>query len=92
MLKLVYTTQFKKDYKLAIKRKSNIKELFNVIAIMQKQEPLPREKRDHQLTGNYKGYRECHVTADFLLLYKVKGDTLELILYRIGSHSDLFKN
>ncbi|UTY22740.1 type II toxin-antitoxin system YafQ family toxin [Treponema denticola] len=92
MLKLVYTTQFKKDYKLAIKRKSNIKELFNVIAILQKQEPLPREKRDHQLTGNYKGYRECHVTADFLLLYKVKGDTLELILYRIGSHSDLFKN
>ena len=91
MLKLVYTTQFKRDYKLAVKRKSDIDELFYVIDMLQRRQPLPEEKKDHQLLGKYKGYRECHVTADFLLIYRIKANELELILYRTGSHADLFK-
>ena len=90
MLNLVYTTQFKKDYKLAQKRHVDIDELFKVISMLQKQEPLPEEKRDHSLVGNYKGYRECHVRPDLLLIYKIKKKELELLLFRIGTHSDLY--
>ena len=90
MLDLVYTSQFKKDYKLAQKRHVDIDELFKVISMLQKQEPLPEEKRDHSLVGNYKGYRECHVRPDLLLIYKVKKKELELLLFRIGTHSDLY--
>ena len=58
--------------------------------MLQKQEPLPEEKRDHSLVGNYKGYRECHVRPDLLLIYKIKKKELELLLFRIGTHSDLY--
>ena len=90
MLDLVYTSQFKKDYKLAQKRHVDIDELFKVISMLQKQESLPEEKRDHSLVGNYKGYRECHVRPDLLLIYKIKKKELELLLFRIGTHSDLY--
>ncbi|MGP1474240.1 MAG: type II toxin-antitoxin system YafQ family toxin [Treponema sp.] len=90
MLNLVYTTQFKKDYKLAQKRHVDIDELFKVISMLQKQELLPEEKRDHLLAGNYKGYRECHVRPDLLLIYKTKEKDLELLLFRTGTHSDLY--
>lgn len=90
MLNLVYTTQFKKDYKLAQKRHVDIDELFKVIGMLQKQELLPEEKRDHLLAGNYKGYRECHVRPDLLLIYKTKEKDLELLLFRTGAHSDLY--
>ena len=83
MLKLVYTTQFKKDYKLAQKRGVDVEELFKVIELLQKQKPLPPEKKDHLLHGNYKGYRECHIRPDLLLIYKVNNKELEL-LQRIG--------
>ena len=90
MLDLVYTSQFKKDYKLAQKRHVDMDELFKVISMLQKQKPLPEEKRDHSLVGNYKGYRECHVRPDLLLIYKIKKKELELLLFRIGTHSDLY--
>ena len=90
MLDLVYTSQFKKDYKLAQKRHVDIDELFKVIGMLQKQELLPEEKRDHLLAGNYKGYRECHVRPDLLLIYKTKEKDLELLLFRTGAHSDLY--
>jgi len=90
MLDLVYTSQFKKDYKLAQKRHVDIDELFKVISMLQKQELLPEEKRYHSLVGNYKGYRECHVRPDLLLIYKIKKKELELLLFRIGTHSDLY--
>ena len=61
MLEIVYTTQFKRDYKLAQKRGVDVEELFKVIEMLQKQKSLPPEKKDHVLHGNYKGYRECHV-------------------------------
>ena len=90
MLKIVYTTQFKKDYKLAQKRGVEVEELFKVIELLQKQKPLPPEKKDHLLHGNYKGYRECHVRPDLLLIYKVNNKELELLLFRSGTHSDLY--
>ena len=90
MLKIVYTTQFKKDYKLAQKRGVDVEELFKVIELLQKQKPLPPEKKDHLLHGNYKGYRKCHVRPDLLLIYKVNNKELELLLFRSGTHSDLY--
>jgi len=90
MLEIVYTTQFKRDYKLAQKRGVDVEELFKVIGMLQKQEHLPPEKKDHILRGNYKGYRECHVRPDLLLIYKIKDKELELVLFRTGTHSDLY--
>ena len=70
MLKIIYTIQFKKDYKLAIKRHENIEELFNVIEILQRREKLPPEKKDHSLAGNYKGYRNATSVRIFYLFIK----------------------
>lgn len=90
MLDVFYSNQFKKDYKKAVKRHCDVEELFKVIELLKKQQPLPPEKRDHALTGDYSGYRECHVHPDFLLVYKVMDSQLQLYLYRTGTHSDLF--
>ena len=84
------TTQFKKDYKLAMKRGLNIDLLDNVIAKLAMGEPLPEKNRDHSLTGNYAGHRECHISPDWLLIYRYEDDVLVLTLSRTGSHSDLF--
>ena len=90
MLDVFYSNQFKKDYKKAVKRHNDVEELFKVIELLKNQQPLPPEKRDHALTGDYSGYRECHVHPDFLLVYKVVDSQLQLYLYRTGTHSDLF--
>lgn len=90
MLEVFYSNQFKKDYKKAVKRHNDVEELFKVIELLKKQQPLPLEKRDHALTGDYSGYRECHVHPDFLLVYKVVDSQLQLYLYRTGTHADLF--
>lgn len=90
MLEVFYSNQFKKDYKKAVKRHNDVEELFKVIELLKNQQPLPPEKRDHALTGDYSGYRECHVHPDFLLVYKVVDSQLQLYLYRTGTHSDLF--
>lgn len=54
-------------------------------------EILEEKYRDHDLTGNYKGCRECHIEPDWLLVYEILDDVIVLLLYRLGSHSDLFK-
>ena len=90
MLDVFYSSQFKKDYKKAVKRHNDVEELFKVIELLKNQQPLPLEKRDHALTGDYSGYRECHVHPDFLLVYKVVDSQLQLYLYRTGTHADLF--
>ena len=90
MLEVFYSNQFKKDYKKAVKRHNDVEELFKVIELLKNQQPLPPEKRDHALTGDYSGYRECHVHPDFLLVYKIVDSQLQLFLYRTGTHSDLF--
>ena len=92
MLKIEFTGQFKRDYKLAIKRGCNVKELETVITLLAAEQPLPDKYRDHALTNsrNYKDMRECHIEPDWLLVYKVLKETLILRLIRTGSHSDLF--
>ena len=85
-----WTSKFKKDYKLAIKRNLNIKLLDDIIRMLAAGKKLPEEYNDHQLTGNLKAYRECHIQPDWLLIYRVERDILVLSLQRTGSHSDLF--
>lgn len=84
------TTQFKKDYKLAIKRGFKINLLENVIAALAMGEPLPEKCKDHALSGNWAGHRECHILPDWLLIYRIEDDVLVLTLARAGTHSDLF--
>ena len=85
-----FTTQFKKDLKLAKKQGKDIDRLLAVIEQLANGEPLAEQYRDHDLSGKYKGCRECHIEPDWLLVYEVIGSVLVLILYRVGSHSDLF--
>ena len=85
-----FTTQFKKDYKLAVKRGMKIALLDAVITDLANGVPLPDKNNDHALTGNWVGHRECHVLPDWLLIYRIDGDVLVLTLARTGTHSDLF--
>ena len=85
------TTQFKKDYKLAMKRGLNIALLDNVIAALAMGKALPEKNKDHALTGNWTGYRECHIQPDWLLVYRIEDNVLVLILARTGTHSNLFE-
>ena len=84
------TTQFKKDYKLAIKRRLKIDLLEDVVTALAMGEPLPDTNKDHALTGNWVGHRECHIQPDWLLIYRIEDDVLVLTLARTGTHSDLF--
>lgn len=85
-----FTTQFRKDYKLAIKRGLKIELLERIIMLLAAGETLPEKNKDHALTGNWVGHRECHILPDWLLVYQVEDDVLVLTLTRTGSHSDLF--
>ena len=88
--RVIWTSLFKKDYKLAIKRGLPIKELDNVIRLLAEDAPLPAKYKDHELSGIWKGFRECHIQPDWLLIYKILANKLVLSLTRTGSHSDLF--
>lgn len=92
MLKIEYQAQFKKDFKLAVKRGCDIAEFQNVVFLLVNESPLPEKYRDHALTNtkDYKGVRECHIQPDWLLIYKVCEDRLILKLIRTGTHFDLF--
>lgn len=92
MLNLEYTNQFKKDIKKITKQGLDIEKLHKVIDILQKQEKLSEQYRDHLLVNsrNYKNMRECHIEADWLLIYKIYDDAMVLVAVRTGSHSELF--
>ena len=88
-MNLHYTTQFKKDYK-RIKKQN--KDLFNLRAVIEKLvagQSLEPRFRDHQLSGSWKGHRNCHIEPDWILIYRITAD--DLYLERTGSHSELFK-
>ncbi len=89
MLNVRYSTQFKKDFQTCIKRGYKMPLLQQIIDTLRIPEPLPASNRDHKLSGNYSGYKECHITPDWLLIYQ-QTDT-ELKLNRTGTHSDLFR-
>ena len=90
MLALITTTQLKKDLKQIRKRGLDLNSLKFVLDTLQKQEALPLKYRDHALVGNYRGFRECHIESDWLLIYTISNEKLILTAARTGSHSDLF--
>lgn len=85
-----FTTRFKKDLKLVEKQGKKLYKLREVIEKLANQIPLDAKYKDHELIGNYKGCRECHIEPDWLLIYQYFDDVLVLTLTRTGSHSDLF--
>lgn len=90
MYKIEVSRQYLKDLKLARKRQLNEKLLNDIIGKLAAGEPLPAKNHDHSLSGNYKGYRECHITPDWLLIYS-RNETVKIVsLVRTGTHSDLF--
>lgn len=89
-LDIIWTSQFKKDYKLAMKRHLDIDLLDDIIRKLANNEQLPEKNKDHALTGNWVGHRECHILPDWLLVYRIENDLLILTLSRTGTHSDLF--
>ena len=93
VLKLAPSTKFKKDLKRVTKQGKNRELIDDVIEKLQRQEPLPEKNRDHVLLGDYKGYGECHIMPDWLLIYRItNNNSVELLeLTRTGSHSELFK-
>ena len=89
-LEVRFSSRFKKDLKLAQKQNKNLSLLFSVIEKLANLEKLDEKYKDHSLLGEYKGFRECHLEPDWLLIYYVDNNALVLVLSRIGSHSDLF--
>lgn len=87
---IVLTTMFKKDLKLAKKRGYDLSLLDSVVDKLSYGLPLDEKYKDHDLIGNYKGCRECHILPDWLLIYEIAGDELILYLTRTVTHSDLF--
>lgn len=90
MLELVTTGQFRKDYKRIKKRGYAMNLLEDVINLLQNEQPLDDNYRDHGLVGNYTGFRECHILPDWLLIYAVDKEKLLLTASRTGTHADLF--
>ena len=90
MLKIVLSNRIRKDLKLAQKRGLNLELLRTVVNTLACGEPLDPKYRDHDLNGNYAGFRACHIKPDWLLVYRVEQEELELFLFRTGTHSDLF--
>lgn len=89
MYTLEFSTQFKKDFKKITKRSiADIIEVGHVISCLQRGENLAEKYRDHPLTGNWLGFRDCHIQPDLVLIYRIKNQCLSLS--RIGSHSELF--
>jgi mRNA interferase YafQ len=88
MLDVVRTTQFKRDYKLAKKRGKKLSKLVDVMNKLMREEILDPKFKDHKLTGDYVGCRECHVEPDWLLIYRTT--QYDIYFVRTGSHSDLF--
>ena len=88
MLEVKYYTKFKRDLKVCQKRHYDMAKLQQIINVLAIPAALPPQNKDHSLTGNYIPHRECHIQADWMLVY-FQSET-ELYLYRTGTHSDLF--
>lgn len=89
-LKVVLLNSFKRDLKRIKKRGYDIRLLESIVRMIASQETLPKKYSDHALTGNYVGFRECHVKPDWLLIYRIDNDDVVLVLSSTGTHSDVF--
>jgi len=87
---ILATNRFKKDLRTAIRRGYDIQLLQEVVSLLANGNPLPDQHRDHLLSGNWVGFRECHIAPDWLLIYRIDSGILVLTLTRTGTHSDLF--
>ena len=90
MLKIVRSNKFIKDLKLAIKRNLDLSLLEEVVMKLARGETLEAKYQDHPLKGEYSSFRECHIKPDWLLIYYIDDEEIELLLFRTGTHSDLF--
>jgi mRNA interferase YafQ len=90
MYSLEYTTQFKREYKLALKRGCNEALIQNIITSIANKIPLAAKHKAHKLTGDYKDCWECHIQPDWLLIWRINESANSLILIGTGTHSDLF--
>lgn len=89
MAEIVYSSQFKKDFKKARKLPlSELKAIFDIISALERGEILDEKFKDHELMGNWANYRECHIRPELLLIYRLEDSILKLA--RLGSHSELF--
>ena len=88
--RIIPTATFKRELKKAGRRGLPLDELERVVDKLANDKPLDKKYRDHDLVGNYKGYRECHIQSDWLLIYKKKAEVMVMVLARTGTHSDLF--
>lgn len=91
MYQVKFTNAYKKAYKLMKKRGLEVALLDEVVDLLRQGKQLDERHRDHALTGNFAGFRECHIRPDWLLIYLVQNDVLTLTLIDTGSHADLFK-
>lgn len=82
------SAKFRRDVKRLLRQGADLSRLKLVVEILVAEQPLEARFRDHALVGNWKGYRECHIQPDWLLIYRVTNDELQLV--RSGSHADLF--
>jgi mRNA interferase YafQ len=89
MKAIFQTSQFKKDFKRIKKRGKELNKLKEVVSTIANSEALHERHRDHELSGNWSGSRDCHIEPDWILIYRVDGEFL--FLERTGSHSDLFR-
>lgn len=90
MLTIVRSNRFLKDLRLAKKRGLDLSSLEEVVIKLANQEKLDEKYHDHPLSGDYSDFRECHIKPDWLLVYTIDDEELELYLFRTGSHSDLY--
>ena len=90
MYKVKQTSRFRKDYKLAYKRGYDLDLLETVVKQLASGASLPGKYKDHPLRGDWHNHRECHITADWLLIYKFQEDILVLTLTNTGTHADIF--
>lgn len=90
MYKIVYTNRMKKDAKLMKRRGKDMAKLVRVLSLLASGAPLPEQNRNHQLAGNLRDFRECHIEPDWLLIYQKCEDVLILTATATGSHADLF--
>ncbi len=91
MYQVKFTATFKKSYKLMKKRGLDLSALDEVVDLLRQGRQLDETYRDHGLSGNFAGFRECHIKPDWLLIYLVESDILTLTLVDTGTHSDIFK-
>ena len=90
MRQIVFTSQYKRDLKLALRRKLPEEKLNEVIKLLATDQPLPAANKDHALKGEFRGFRECHIEPNWLLVWEQNDMRLTLLMLDTGTHADLF--